>query len=323
MGTQTKSRAVATRGKTETAPQSPAERQLDALRDKIAKALPAHIPAERFCRVAQFALSRPQIVEIAASEKGQESIVDALLKAATDGLLLDGREAALVPYRTEKHGALVQYQSMVAGIMKRARNSGEIADVLSQVVYADDEFILDFVPAAGTPPIVHRPALGQSRGELLGAYALVRLRDGTYTQPEWMSRDQINQIMQRTRSRDRSGNIAGPWKTDYPEMARKTVIRRAAKSWPTSTDRDGRDLMDVVSAGDELFELAPDGAGAALPVPGRKRMQARALLTDASKRPDETPPPQAGAADQQQRPTDPREGGGDGGDEDAGDESDM
>jgi recombination protein RecT len=49
---------------------------------------------------------------------------------------------------------------------------------------------------------------------------------------EVMSRSQVDAI----RARSRSGSN-GPWVTDYDEMAKKTVVRRALKYCPLSSER--------------------------------------------------------------------------------------
>jgi recombination protein RecT len=222
----------------------PVERALVAMEEKFAAALPAHIPAERFLRVALSALTRPEIAKCAGSAGGRKSIYDACLKAASDGLLLDGREAALVPY-----GEGVQYQPMVAGIMKKARNSGEITSIVAQVVYSNDEFLIDYVTDG--PPITHRPFLDGPRGDIRGVYAVARLKDGSWTQPEFMSRDEVEHV-RKTFSKQPNSLM---WTKAWGEGARKTVIRKAAKYWPSSTDKDGVDLRELIDQGEAPLDI--------------------------------------------------------------------
>jgi recombination protein RecT len=245
------STAVATKKAAPSAPvkivnldELPLNKAIDAMTDKFAAALPAHIPADRFARAAMSACADQQILEVAQTPEGRKSIYDSCLKAATDGLLLDKRESALVKFRTKINNNWVdaaQYMPMVAGIMKKARNSGEITSIVSQVVYENDDFYIDFV--ADNAPVYHRPNL-TDRGAMVGVYAIAKLRDGSWTQPEWMTREQVDEVRQRSQTgadTDRQGKprtVSGPWATDYNEMARKTVIRRAAKYWPSSTDKD-------------------------------------------------------------------------------------
>lgn len=257
----------------------PLNKAINAMKDKFAEALPAHIPAERFARAAMSACSDQMIANAAQSPEGRKSIYDACLKAATDGLLLDKREAALVTFRTKIGNDwidAVQYMPMVAGVMKKARNSGEIAHIVAQCVYSNDYFEIDFVTEG--PPIVHKPAL-VNRGEMVAVYAVAKLRDGSWTQPEWMTKEQVDEIRERSKTGATSAKNGpkGPWVTDYNEMARKTVIRRAAKYWPSSTDKD-EPIGDWIDKRDEPLE----GGGLAavrLENPGRKQAgRAAALL---------------------------------------------
>jgi recombinational DNA repair protein RecT len=63
---------------------------------------------------------------------------------------------------------------------------------------------------------------------LRGVWAKAVLSDGS-EQYEVMSIGEIDAI----RGRSKAGS-SGPWKTDYPEMAKKTVIRRLFKRLPKS-----------------------------------------------------------------------------------------
>lgn len=262
----------------------PIERALAAMEDKFAKALPAHIPAERFVRVAVSALANPSLGPVRETAHGRKSIFDACLKAASDGLLLDGREAALVVFNTKmKDGGkeewfkLAQYQPMVAGIMKKARNSGEIASIISQVVYAKDEFEIDYVTDG--PPITHKPFLDGARGDIRGVYAVARLKDGSWTQPEFMSREEV-ELVRKNFSKQQDSLM---WTKAWGEGARKTVIRKAAKYWPSSTDKDGIDLATFAGQGDEPL---PEMENVTVVTPALKERSAARLLESVAHDPD-------------------------------------
>lgn len=283
----------------------PLQRAIASMEDKFGDALPAYIPRQRFTRTAINAVLKPEIDKVANTAGGRQSIYESCLKAAADGLLLDGREAALVAfnvnvgtYKDQKWEARAQYMPMVAGLLKKARNSGEIDAIYCNVVYRNDTFKLSLV-AEGCP-VLHEPSL-EERGEMVGVYALARLKDGSWTQPEWMTKGQVDAIRERSRSGATRGpdgkerKPSGPWVTDYDEMARKTVLKRASKYWPSSTDKDGVDPMDTVRQTDDDFdtiELTPNPA-ATPPAPRKARGAAKAALTA----PEPAAPPQDDAGD--------------------------
>lgn len=199
---------------------------IERMADKFAASLPAHIPARKFVRTTLNAIQRnPDIVRSC----DRQSIYAACMAAAQDGLILDGREAALVPFKGK-----ATYMPMVAGLLKRARNSGQIARIAAHVVYERDAF--EYV-LGDEERIYHKPKMAD-RGKPIGAYAIAVLTDGS-VQREFMPVQEIDRI----RSMSRSGN-AGPWKDHWDEMARKTVLRRLTKYLPYSTELDSVSYED-------------------------------------------------------------------------------
>jgi recombination protein RecT len=234
------------------APQSRALAPIDVLRDGLTKmqpqfahALPAHIPPEKFVRTIMTALQvNPGIVECS-----RPSIYAACMKAAQDGLVLDGREAALV-----KFGGDAQYMPMVAGLLKKARNSGDISTIAAHVVYERDTF--DYT-LGDDERIEHKPHLGGDRGKPILVYAVATLKDGG-KQRAIMTVAEVERVRAVSRAKG-----AGPWSQWWDEMAKKTVIRRLAKYLPSSTDRDGFD--EVVRRDDDLYDV--DAAAPQAPAP--------------------------------------------------------
>lgn len=212
--------------------------ELAAYEGQIAAALPSHIPLERFKRVIITAVN--QNPELVGADR--RSLFISCVRAAQDGLLPDSREAALVIFRDKKRGLeTVQYMPMVQGILKKVRNTGDLATISAHVVYRNDVFSY----ALGDDEhITHRPAL-QDRGVPIGAYAIARLKDGS-VQREFMTIEEI----EKARAVSRAGKSEyGPWTQWWSEMARKTVVRRLAKYLPSSSD------LDRILANDETMEL--------------------------------------------------------------------
>lgn len=192
-------------------------------------ALPAHVPVEKFTRVALTAIqNNPDLMNA-----DRRSLFGACVRLAQDGLLPDGREAALVIFNTKDRASggwvkAVQAMPMIAGVLKKVRQSGEVAKVSAQVVYENDHFVVRY---GFDEDVEHNPpALDKPRGKPIGAYATAVLKDGSQLL-EVMSLEEINKVRNVSRSKDK-----GPWVDWWDEMARKTVMRRLAKRLPMSTD---------------------------------------------------------------------------------------
>ena len=201
---------------------------LTAMAPEFKAALPAHVSVEKFSRVAMTAIqNNPDLVEA-----DRRSLFGAVVRLAQDGLLPDGREAALVIFNTKSRNGgwekKVQAMPMIAGVLKKIRQSGEVAKVSAQVVYENDQFVVRYgfdEDVEHVPPPLDKP-----RGKPIGAYATAVLKDGSQML-EVMSLDEINKVRNVSKSKER-----GPWVDWFEEMARKTVMRRLSKRLPMSTD---------------------------------------------------------------------------------------
>lgn len=195
---------------------------IDKMKSQFALALPKHIDPDRFVRIMQTAIAtNPDLVGA-----DRNSLLSAAMKAAQDGLLPDGREAALVMF-----GNKAQYMPMIGGILKKIRNSGELATITAQVVHKNDTFEY-YIDDTGEH-FKHVPNFFGDRGAEIGAYALARTKDGSIY-IEVMTEIQIDAVKNVSRSKN-----AGPWSGPFKsEMKKKTVLRRLAKRLPSSTDLD-------------------------------------------------------------------------------------
>lgn len=218
---------------------------INGMEGQFKLALPPHIPSQKFVRTVLTAIqNNPDLLEA-----DRQSVLSSCMKAAQDGLVIDNREASLVVFNSKDGDRWVkkaQYMPMVAGILKKARNSNTISTIAAHVAYEKDKF---FYVLGDEEKIVHEPFMGGDRGKPLAAYAIVKLKDGS-VQREVMSLSEIEAIRSRSRSKDK-----GPWVTDWAEMARKTVLRRIAKYIPSSADKEGDSLIDITSRDDEVYEM--------------------------------------------------------------------
>ncbi len=194
------------------------------MNEEFKAALPPQIPVEKFVRTTLTAIQmNPELLQA-----DRKSLLGSCMKAAQDGLLADGREAALVIFRT-KDGPKVQYMPMVGGILKKVRNSGELASISAQVAYDKDMFEYEL---GDEERIVHKPFLGEERGRQIAVYAIAKTKDGAIYR-EVMSVADVEKV----RGASKTGKF-GPWVDWWDEMAKKTVIRRLAKRLPSSADLD-------------------------------------------------------------------------------------
>jgi recombination protein RecT len=219
-------------------------RPIDVLRKQLANLpeisqnLPSTVSPDRFRNVVITAANMtPDLLNA-----DRRSLLGACVKCAADGLVPDGREAALVLM-----GGKVQYMPMIAGVLKRARNSGEIASLVVQVVYERDAFA--WRPCDPERPVDHTtPPLTEDRGNPIGAYAIARLKDGA-VMAEVMSRAEIEKVRAVSRAKG-----SGPWVQWWDQMARKTVLRRLSKYLPMDAAP-----MEALLQRDDERPAAPTG----------------------------------------------------------------
>lgn len=208
----------------------PIAQVMSKMAEQFQMALPKHISTDKFIRTTMTAVnSNPDLVNA-----DRRTLLAAATRAAQLGLLPDGREGAIVTF-----GRNCQFMPMIGGILKLARNSGEIASIDAQVVCKNDKF--SYQPGVDDHP-KHEPDWFGDRGDVIGVYAVARTKDGA-SYVEIMNRKQVDQVRNVSRAKD-----SGPWKTWWDEMARKTVLRRLSKRLPMSTDLDG-----IIHEDDQLF----------------------------------------------------------------------
>lgn len=175
------------------------------------------------------------------------SLLKSCLQAAELGLSLNKSmaEADILKVwngRAKRNDA--QFRPRYKGLMKLALQSGEVLKIESRIVYANDVFEVE---EGIDPRIIHKHGLG-NRGDMIGAYCVWKMRNGE-SQFEVMSKEEIEAIRDRSSSKTKDGKIVGPWTTDPAEMWRKTVVRRATKYMPLSTEAARAVHIDNVAEG--------------------------------------------------------------------------
>ena len=190
--------------------------------EQIQRALPSHMSAERMARIAMTALTRtPKLAECT-----QASFFKCLLDLSSWGLEPDGRHAHLIPYGNECT-LILDFK----GIVALAYRSGFVKNIHSDAVRLGDAFVYSLGKVTSHTPWAYRvDDKPKECGEVIAAYCIVEMKDGA-THCEVMTQAEVESI----RSRSKAGR-SGPWVTDWDQMARKTVFRRASKWLPLSAE---------------------------------------------------------------------------------------
>lgn len=206
------------------------KQEVSLRKDMMLPLLPKNLSFDKFEAMVIAAVgSNPKLLEC-----DRASLLKACIQASELGLSLNptlGEGDILQVWDNRSKTYNAQFRPRYMGLMKLARQSGMIAKIEAEIVREKDEFLIQ---KGDEPRLEHRIKLG-NRGDKIGAYCIWTLKDGT-KQFEVMDREQIVAIRDRSSAKTKEGKIVGPWATDEDEMWRKTVVRRASKYMPRSTD---------------------------------------------------------------------------------------
>lgn len=187
----------------------------DNIKAQFALALPKHLDADRFARVAITALTRtPKLQECT-----QESFFRCMMDLSAMGLEPDNRRAYLIPYGKECT-LIVSYM----GLVELVRRSGDVTSIRAETVCERDGFEWE------NGNIKHAVNWLEDRGSMKAVYAEAKFASGE-TQSCVLTKAEVDGIKNRSRA-----GQSGPWVTDYSEMAKKTAVRRLTKMLPLSSE---------------------------------------------------------------------------------------
>lgn len=214
------------------------------MQGEFQKALPKGVEATRFMRDAMTVLSANPYL----SRVDPMSFVGALMTCAQLGLRPGVGalgEAYIIPFKG-KANFVLGYQGMTT----LAHRSGMLDSVVARAVHQNDEFAIEY----GTDDkITHRPPITGPRGEAIGYYAVVKVASGGYVfdylsiEDMRLHRDKF--ALQKDKN---TGQVKGPWKTDFDAMAKKTMVRKLWPYMPRSTE------MQLAAAADNTARVNVD-----------------------------------------------------------------
>ncbi len=198
---------------------------LEARREKLATVCADRIDVTRQIELAVLCFySQPKLMQCTRA-----SIAASVLEASDLGLSLSrsSGEAYLIPRKDTDKVLQCHFQAGYQGLIKLARESGQVNYVHARVVHQFDDFEWGWNPEL---EFVHRVDRTGRQGMITHVYAVARLTTGELV-GECMTVEEIQSIRMRSQRPNE-----GPWVTDWEEMAKKTVARRLCK-WLPKTPR--------------------------------------------------------------------------------------
>ena len=184
------------------------------------------------------------------------SLKIAMYNLAAVGLSLNpvSKHAYLIPRRLGDQQRIVldiSYQ----GLVEIAMQSGAIVSCSCTLVHEKDmetfQWVDNFTPPKNPP----NPFL-QAKGRVVGGYCQAKLSDGSFllyamTIAEVYKRRDHSEMVKRN-------GVSGPWLDWEEEMIKKTIVKQAAKWWPTNGNLQLAEAQRVLN--EDNGEGLPDEA---------------------------------------------------------------
>lgn len=241
-----------------------------------------YMTPERLVKLAIVAISKtPDLQRVPAAE-----VVAELINCSRLGLepnVEGGRW--LLPFKRKDHFELVSVTDY-RGLIDIARRSGEVLSIHADMVCAND--LWEFWVGSDGPTLVHlrHRRADRERGDILGAYAIVRLKNGE-VQAEFLPLEKINEA--KSRSRGASSDFS-PWNRDFEAMAKKTAVRRLYNFLPKTPEIQAvREVLADEERPEEIALNAPPPPSGSRTESAKDKLRARTLAAAAEEAQPEEP----------------------------------
>ena len=201
----------------------------------------------------------PQIYECTPA-----SVAQSITRAAGMKLEPDGIHGALVSYWSKKDKVRTcQFMPMYRGLIKLARDSGEVWAIEAEIVHVGDAFEFEL---GLNPKLRHTPKFLGDERDVTHAYALARFRNGG-VQFRVCPKQYLDKVERSAKAR--GGMVWGSW---YEEQCKKTAIKYLSKLLPQTPE-----MVDAIAHDNDTFGGVHMANGDALPPPTTKAAIAAAL----------------------------------------------
>ncbi|MDU2018801.1 MAG: recombinase RecT [Leclercia adecarboxylata] len=187
--------------------------------------------------------------------QNQASTQNAIINVAAIGISLN--PAQKLAYLVPRKGAICLDISYM-GLMHIAQQSGAIKWCQSAIVRKNDQFRRE---GLDKPPIhiYNDFDTAEQRGEIVGAYVVVKTDDGDYLTHTMRIADifAIRDRSEAWKKYKQDSSKKCPWVTDEEQMILKTVVKQATKYWPRRERLDAA-IDHVNTEGEEGINFAAE-----------------------------------------------------------------
>lgn len=257
----------------------------------IAQVAPGGIDAQKLTKSAIIAIGQnPDLLKCT-----QESLARSVICAAEFGLSPARAlgQVFFVPFWDKDQNAYVANMMIgYKGFILLMYRAGIADDISTRLIYRDEVDGLQII-GGSRPDIIHpiNPlglrAKPFQEENIVGGYCIIHRKNGL-SHYEFMTYEQIKAVQRCSRR----GNVP-PWTTHWEQMARKTVIRRAANYFPIFDSAEGERFAKALEYDDEQVGIDPAAGEAQVDEvyirPGVKRIKQRLQLPRQASEPVEIP----------------------------------
>lgn len=162
----------------------------------------------------------------------KESIANTLLDMVVQGLSPAKKQCYFIVY-----GNKLQLNRSYFGTQAVLKRLSNVKDIWANVIYKDDTFDIEIVNGRETLK-GHKTAFENRDNEIIGAYCIIEKTDG-----ERVLTTMTKKEIDKSWSKAKTKNV----QNDFPqEMAKRTVINRAAKAFVNTSD-DSDLLIEAIN----------------------------------------------------------------------------
>ncbi|EOI57297.1 recombinase RecT [Enterococcus gilvus] len=162
----------------------------------------------------------------------KESIANSLLDMVVQGLNPSKTQCYFIPY-----GQTLKLTRSYFGTQTVLKKLKEVKDIWANVIYQGDEFDIEIIDGRETLKN-HKTTFSNRDNEIIGAYCIIEKADG-----ERVLTTMTKKEIDKSWSKAKTKNV----QNDFPqEMAKRTVINRAAKAFVNTSD-DSDLLIEAIN----------------------------------------------------------------------------